>query len=197
MKRFKPLMLKVWRPYLILGLMQLVSIILCSSAWQFYRHHTDEAQRLRLQLSEVKKEQKTWLNQQALLNHYLPRYQTLMQSNNISQPQPQLWLRQLKHIQQSQHLFPVQYTMSKPQPYKMGFEGVQAVASNMNLEMALLHEEDLLTLLQALKASHTGGFILRSCKLNTLSATLEMQQLNPSLHAKCMLDWINILPVTD
>jgi hypothetical protein len=197
MKRFKPLILKVWRPYLILGFMQLVSMILCSSAWQFYRHQTDALHKLRLQLSEVKIQQQTWLNQQALLNQYLPRYQTLMQSNNISQPQPQLWLRQLKHIQQSQHLFPVQYAMSKSQPYKVSFEGVQAFASNMHLEMALLHEEDLLTLLQALKASHAGGFILRSCKLNTLSGTLELQQLNPSLHAKCMLDWINILPLND
>lgn len=195
MKRFKPLKLKVWRPYLIFGLIQIVSIILCSSAWHFYRHHADDAQRLLQQLSELQTQRQAWLNQQALLDDYLPQYQNLIKTGLIGQAKPQLALQQLKHIQQSQHLFPVQYTMGKPQPNKIGFEGVEVVTSNLTLEMDLLHEEDLLSLMQDLKTHHAGSVILRSCRLDSLNATPDMQQLKPSLHAKCTLDWLNILPI--
>lgn len=196
MKRPKSWMPKSWQPYLIFASIQLANIILCSSAWHFYRQHADDAQSLLRQLAEVQTQQRAWIKQQALLNDYLPRYHKLVQTHHISPPQPRLWLQQLKHIQQSQHLYPLQYTISKPQPYKTGFDGVQAVTSNMKFEMDLLHEEDLLTLLQGLQASHAGGFALRSCKLNALRGTLELQQLKPNLHAKCELDWRNILPVT-
>lgn len=195
MKRFKPQKLKVWRPYLIFGLIQIVSIILCSSVWHFYRHHADDAQRLLQQLSELQTQRQAWLNQQALLDDYLPQYQNLIKTGLIGHAKPQLALQQLKHIQQSQHLFPVQYSMSKPQPYKIGLEGVEVVTSNLTLEMDVLHEEDLLTLMQDLKTHHAGSVILRSCKLDSLNATPDMQQLKPNLHAKCALDWLNILPI--
>lgn len=146
-------------------------------------------------LSKIQTQRQTWLNQQALLDDYLPQYQNLIKTGLIGQTQPQLALQQLKHIQQSQHLFPVQYSMSKPQPYKIGFEGVEVVTSNLTLEMDLLHEEDLLTLMQGLRTHHAGSVILRSCKLDSLNATPDMQQLKPNLHAKCALDWLNILPI--
>jgi hypothetical protein len=59
--------------------------------------------------------------------------------------------------------------------------------------MELLHEEDLLTLLNNLKKSRHGRLLTRSCKLSQLSANDDdMQQFKPHLQATCEIIWISI-----
>ncbi|MEK9940165.1 MAG: hypothetical protein VW548_04280 [Methylotenera sp.] len=177
-------------------MMLLISICGSISAWQFYQHQANTLRILQQQLSSLESQQRVRYRQQKLLIDYLPQYRSLLQSGLIGQHQPILWLQQLQQIQQSNHLFPVQYSLSKPQTYSIPLYGVRPIASTMKFEMALLHEEDLLTLLNGLKSSQSGGFLLRSCILSQLSVSEEhMQLLKPHLKAKCELDWLSITPL--
>lgn len=177
--------------------MLLIGITCAISAWQFYQHQANTVHILQQQLTSLETQQQTWRRQQKLLIDYLPQYRSLLQSGLIGQHQPILWLQQLQQIQQSNHLYPVHYSLSKAQTYSIPLYGVRPTASTMKFEMDLLHEEDLLTLLNGLKSSRNGGFLLRSCILSQLRVTEEdMQLLKPHLIAKCELDWLSIAPLT-
>jgi len=189
MKRLKLHISPTWRRLLFLMLLQLACALLLVSTWQFHQHHANATQTLQQQLLNLQTQQETWHQQQALVRNYLPQYQKLVQTRQISPARPKLWLQQLKQIQQSQQLFPAQYSLLAQQPYQPAIPGLQLMVNTMKFEMDLLHEEDLLNLLDTLKASHVGSFVLHHCKLHALQSEPEVLQLKPRLRAKCELDW--------
>lgn len=195
MRLLKLHVLRAWQPCLIHVAIQLTGIVTLMAAWQFHQHHANATQDLLRRLATLKNEQQTWHHQQNLLHEYLPQYQKLLQNQSIGYAQPQLWLQQLKHIQQTHQLYAVHYTMHEQHTCQTSIQGLQATCHPMLIEMDLLHELDLLTLLNKLKDSHVGNFVLNSCKLNTLGTDQELQRLKPHLHAKCGLDWVTLAPV--
>lgn len=188
------------RPYLFFITIQLACAASLIYARQFYQHQANTVNTLQQRLSSLKIQETTWSQQQILLNEYLPQYQHLLQSGLISEDynkqstiNTSLRLQQLKSIQQTHALFPINYSISNAPTHQMPFENAQATVGAMHIEMNLLHEDDLLTLLSNLKNSRHGRFLARSCKLSRLSANDDdMQQLKPHLQATCELGWFSI-----
>jgi hypothetical protein len=63
--------------------------------------------------------------------------------------------------------------------------------SVMKIELAMLHEGDLITLLESLAHQQSAPFMIRLCEIQRLSPSLSMN-LVPNMQAKCELDWITI-----
>ncbi|MEO8417668.1 MAG: hypothetical protein ABI475_02965, partial [Methylophilaceae bacterium] len=63
--------------------------------------------------------------------------------------------------------------------------------SVMKLELSMLHEGDLLTLLDALEAQRNTPFIVRQCEITRLTA-ISSNTLKPNLLANCELDWLTL-----
>ena len=63
--------------------------------------------------------------------------------------------------------------------------------SPMKLDFPLLHEHDLLALLQGLGEDNNPPFILRECVIERLT-TVPSDKLLPGLHAACELEWLTI-----
>lgn len=180
----------VLQQHFISLLMQFFSITVLVLALQFHQHQAGLVQDLRDQSNTIKSKLQSWQNAQALLKNYLPRYQALVKSGLMSS-EPSELEQQLKHIQQSQQLYPVQYKINPARPYEMAFQGIRPTAMRLHLEMALLHEEDLLTLLNGLSAS--TSFVLQSCNISRLMASdADIQILIPQLRAQCELDSITL-----
>ena len=61
----------------------------------------------------------------------------------------------------------------------------------MKIELSMLHEGDLLTMIDALLARDATPFMLRECVITRLT-NFARNKLAPNLLANCELDWITI-----
>lgn len=184
-----------WRIYLTFVLINVMCALALFCTRQFHHQQMQSVQQLKLQLQTVHMRHAALRAEQAVIQHYLPQYQKLMTQGLIGKEQRSLWVDQLRQVQQSQQLYPVSYTIlarQTPEPTQDA-EAVQLCRTPMKIEMDLLHEEDLLRLLDSLKASHIGTFALRECNINRLSPSGKLEQkLVPNLHARCTIDWFTM-----
>lgn len=81
---------------------------------------------------------------------------------------------------------PLATVAGKPAP-------VEFYASTMRVELALLHEGDLLRFLADLRASGNAYYVVRSCALSRLGGGPAMTSLAPRLRAECEIDLITII----
>jgi len=70
---------------------------------------------------------------------------------------------------------------------------VDFYASTMRVELALLHEGDLLRFLSDLRASGNAYYAVRNCSLSRTGAPAAASGLAPRLRAECEIDLITIL----
>ena len=126
---------------------------------------------------------------------YLPVYQRLISQGFIGEEHRIEWVDALRYVHQSQRLFGIKYSIGAQAPYQPGFIGNTApftlYRSIMKLELPLLHEGDLLVLLDGLKHRQSTPFLLRDCTItrNGMAATTT---LTPLATASCDIDWLTL-----
>ena len=126
---------------------------------------------------------------------YLPLYQQLIQDGFIGEERRLEWVDGLRTIHQQNKLFGINYTISTQEEYKPAFAlnvgPFSLHRSIMKLELSMLHEGDLLTLLDTLDAQESTPFIMRDCEITRLNEAIT-NNLVPNLRANCELDWLTI-----
>jgi len=126
---------------------------------------------------------------------YLPIYQRLISDGFIGEERRIEWIDSLRTIHQQNKLFGIKYTIGLQEDYKPLFAlnvGTFTLhRSVMKLELSMLHEGDLLTMIEALDAQQTTPFIVRECEITRLT-TVNTAVLTPNLLANCELDWLTI-----
>jgi len=187
---------KAWRTYRTFALFNGASVVLLLCGFQFHYQHAQAAHQQRQQLQALQARHHELHIKQADIKKYLPQYHTLIAQGFVGQEQRSLWIEQLKQRQQAHQLFPITYSIAARQAFPESATNIQAIQlyhTQMKLDMDLLHEGDLLQLLESLKASHIGTFILHECKINQLSTFNAMNQTRvPNLHAECVIDWFTM-----
>lgn len=147
------------------------------------------------QLSQARQRyQSSGLEKETIIQ-YLPLYQQLISRGFVGEERRIEWVDHLRTIQQQHKLFGINYSISTQEAYKPGFAlnvgSFSAYRSTMKLELFMLHEGDLLTMIEAMDAEQTAPFILRECEITRLAAN-NIDKLTPNLVAKCELDWLTI-----
>jgi hypothetical protein len=61
----------------------------------------------------------------------------------------------------------------------------------MKLELSMLHEGDLLMLVDQLRAEQGSPFILRDCELTRVTAA-KSNSFVPNMLGKCEIDWLTL-----
>lgn len=130
---------------------------------------------------------------------YLAPYQALAAAGKAGEEKRLEWIDALTRIREQHKLFPIGYTIASRRPYTLPTgpttSALSLSASRMQLQFGLLHEGDLLTLLNNLQAESKGYFILDRCALDR-TATDSAPQLMENLKGECTLDWISFQPAT-
>lgn len=126
---------------------------------------------------------------------YLPQYQRLIETGFIGEERRIEWIDVLRNIHQQQKLFSINYSIDPQEPYKPSFNlntGAYTLhRSVMKLGLAMLHEGDIFTLLEALNAQESAPYILRQCEFTRL-ADSSKAKFSPTLQANCELDWLTL-----
>jgi hypothetical protein len=147
------------------------------------------------QLNQARQRYQASGQEKEIITQYLPLYQRLIQDGFIGEERRLEWVDGLRTIHQQHKLFGINYTIETQQEYKPPFAlnigPFSLQRSVMKLELAMLHEGDLITLIDALDAQQTTPFIVRECEITRTGAT-NTSTLGANLRANCELDWLTI-----
>lgn len=108
------------------------------------------------------------------------------------------WIEQIRQIKTTRKLQDIQYEIAPQLPLDSailpGSSGdFEFLSSPMHLGMQLLHEEDLLNLLNDLRASAQAYLRVRRCDIDRLPKSGgEGRGPPPQLSATCAIDWITV-----
>lgn len=124
----------------------------------------------------------------------IARYQEIVAQGRTAAERRLDWVETLRHSKESRRLLGLDYEIAPQRPLdakQVTTGGYDFLASPMKLEMPLLHEYDLLGLLDDL-ATHSQALVsVRRCSIERLprDATRQSAVL---LKANCDIDWITL-----
>jgi hypothetical protein len=123
-------------------------------------------------------------------------YKRLKQLNILGEERRLEWADAITRIRKQRELLDLSYRVDRQRllvsaPGKPG--NVEFFASAMRVQLALLHEEDLLRFLADLRASGNAYYAVRQCSLTRIAQPPSGVQISPRLRAECDLDLITII----
>ena len=158
------------------------------SAWQ-----TLQAQQN--QLDQARNRFQTSGSEKEMIARYLPPYLDLVQQGFVGEERRIEWIDDLRTINAQYKLFGINYSIGAQEArgpsFGMATGPFGLHRSVMKIEMALLHENDLLTVVDALASRHRAPLLLRDCTISRLQKSSQ-NQFQPNLNAGCEIEWLTI-----
>jgi hypothetical protein len=134
-----------------------------------------------------------------LYRQYLDRYIRLSDKGIVGKEQRLSWIEVLQDVNKRLQLTSMQYEISPQQKAVLPGvnlpQNIEVNVSQMKLTAGLLHEGDLIELLETLKLRANGFFALDSCEMQThLSGhrALRYQPGVPFINMDCTLSWYTV-----
>jgi hypothetical protein len=157
----------------------------------------DEYEQSLSTLSATHQKYSNIINDIDLLEQYKSRYAGYKVSGLVGVERRLSWVESLESTNADLQLAAINYKLLPQEEFKRpGFNvtrGVNVKGSIMVLRMDLLHEEDLLTLIEGLKLSTDNIFTVESCSItrsSPVSSSLNTKSAN--LSSNCRLRWVTI-----
>lgn len=133
-----------------------------------------------------------------ILDTYLPQYRELAREGVIGSEHRLDWIEAVRNVAADLELPSLVYELSSRAPYDPEIalpEGVFRVyASEMRLTLGLLHEGDLIRLLERLDRSTSGLHTVTACSLERRSGEPDFEPGVPNINAECTVRWLTIHP---
>ena len=130
------------------------------------------------------------------IQQYLPRYNQLISNGFIGEERRIEWIENLRQIHDAHRLFSIDYSIGLQENFKPSYlpnlGNFKLQRSTMKLNLELLHENDLLNLLDGLRGQPTP-YIVRDCEITRPSgAVINNKEVAANLRAVCEIDWLTI-----
>ena len=123
-------------------------------------------------------------------------YQQLKSLNVLGEERRLEWADAIARIRSQRELLDLRYRVERQRPL-VSVPGkpanVDFYASNMRVDIALLHEEDLLRFLSDLRASGNAYYSVKRCALERTGQAATGTSIIPRLRADCEIDLITII----
>lgn len=178
-----------------LGISLAVSAVMVGSSYGFWESKAKVVKNLHLNLKKTRNEFRTLDDEREMIATYLPRYEELEALGVIGREYRLNWIESLREASQRMKLPDLSYAIETQASYVAEFpletDVYQLYASNMNLDVGLLHGEDLVALLRDLDARAKGLYSVSRCHLvrrrDTPGSPKEVH-----LQSTCQLRWFTI-----
>jgi hypothetical protein len=123
-------------------------------------------------------------------------YQQLKQLNILGEERRLEWADAMTRIRAQRELLDMRYRVER-QKLLVSLPGkpanVDFYASTMKVELALLHEDDLLRFLADLRNSGNAYYAVKKCALSRTGSAATGSGLVPRLRAECDIDLVTVL----
>ncbi|TSA49166.1 MAG: hypothetical protein D4R48_03930 [Nitrosomonadales bacterium] len=182
-------------PLMLFGAVLAISVLMI---WYTDARQTETAQALQAQKAMLNQARQRYFSSGAereAIIKYLPPYRQLIQQGLIGEERRIEWIDNMRAVNQQYKLFGVSYTIGAQENYKPPMQlnpgPFSLHRSAIKIDLPLLHENDLLILLNAMSADHPASLMARDCVIKRLEVA-EKYKLIPYLHAGCELDLVTI-----
>lgn len=189
-----------WRklrfPILGLGVGLVLVGLLVNAAEQYSTKYVNQLQAQQKLLNQARQKYQSSGLEKASIIRYLPVYNALIADGFIGEERRIEWIERLRQLHRQYKLFSIDYSIGTQERYQPTFipnlNHFVMQRSVMQLNIDLLHEEDLTHLLNGLR-ENTAPFIVRDCEMFRSNRT-EFNSTNivPNLKAKCEIDWLTL-----
>ena len=130
------------------------------------------------------------------VNEKIDVYQRLKSLNILGEERRLEWADAITRIRTERELLDLRYVVERQKllsssPGKPG--SVDFYASTMKVDLALLHEEDLLRFLADLRQSGNAFYAVKKCALTRTGQAVAGATMTPRLRAECDIDLITIM----
>ena len=175
-----------------------ISGALLGSSFHFAENRSRLLQRERSALLAVRAQYQNIDEEEKIIERYLPLYRDLESKGIIGQERRLDWIDTLRQASQRVELPVLRYVIDSQSIYQPEFippaGTFQIFSSHMQLDLGLLHEEDLDTLFADLDANATGLYTVSSCDLRRNYDQREfIKRANvTNVKAECGLRWLTI-----
>lgn len=186
---------KLRYPIIAMGIALILTTLLVGYAEKRKNEKLQAMELQQRQLDQARQRYQASGQEKDIIIKYLPLYRQLIDNGFIGEERRLEWVDALRTIHQQNKLFGINYTIATQEEYKPTFAlnvpPFSLHRSVMKLELSMLHEGDLLTLINALDAQQSTPFIVRDCEITRMGA-INTSNLAPNLRADCELDWLTI-----
>lgn len=185
------------KPLIIFGVAILVSAALVVAGKHFEEAQHGDYQQAYSSLRATHQRYSDLVNDIGLLDQYRSLYTDYKATGLVGKERRLSWIESLKAANSELRLPTLTYNLHPQETFERpGFKaerGVEVKSSPMDLNMGLLHEEDLFALLENLHLSIESLFTVDSCSLNRdgdIQRSLNTERSN--LNGKCTIRWVTI-----
>jgi len=146
-----------------------------------------EVRRQAQQLSRVAQEERE-------VRDHVELYQRLKDLRIIGEEQRLEWVEALTRIRAARELPELRYQVERQKVLKSlpGNPSLELRSSTLKVELALLHEGDLLGFLEDLRASGHAYYSVRQCSIARTADAVPAAPVAPRLRAACQIDLITL-----
>ena len=189
-----------WRklryPILVLGGVLVIIGLLVSLADQYRTKKQTALQTQQNLLSQARSKLQSSGQEKETIIQYLPIYNHLLSNGFIGEERRIEWIERLRQIHAQHKLFSIDYKIGLQEDYKPSFLSNMGTLvlhrSTMNLDLDMLHEGDLLNLIDGLR-EQTTPFMVRDCEIKRPpGAVVNTKNLTANLKAACEIDWLTL-----
>jgi hypothetical protein len=157
-----------------------------------------EQRQLETQQREIRARLSRAPDEERELRNKIALFQQLQERGIIGQEERLNWVEQIARIKTARRLFDFQYEIAPQKTLGDALlpGGAQAgdyefMSSTMNLQMPLLHENDLLGFLADLRRNVHAHLLVRDCAIERMPQSAE-RGVAAQLRAVCTIDWITL-----
>ena len=190
-----------WRylqlPLIMFGLSMIVAAAVAFIGQRYEAMQIEKYDSAVSTLRTTHKRYSVMVNDIALLDQYRNLYSDYKESGLVGKERRLSWIESLESTNQVLKLPVLTYSLLPQEKFiRPGLRvdnDVEMNSSPMELSMGLLHEEDLLAVLEGLRLSIKNLFTVESCALtrnSSIGASLSTKGTN--LTSKCTIRWVTI-----
>jgi hypothetical protein len=181
----------------LLGSCLLVSALLLASSFHFRDQMALLLQKHELRFKDISRNYLTLKEKEQILKEDYPRFVGFYNQGIIGPEQRLNWVETLRHAAAGIKIPALRYEIGSRQAYTPGFSlstaPYQVYTSTMKLNLGMLHENDLVRLLQELDKSAYGLYSVKECALKRVfTKRLEQGPQGQNVSAECILLWFTL-----
>ncbi len=172
------------------------SAAMVTASYYFRQNMEREYQAHHAEFREASRKYLAVDDEERIIAEFFPEFRRLYEHGLLGRERRLSWLEALRRASDDIGLQQVAYKLDAQHEAKPDFRlelgDYRLYASTMTLNLALLHEGDLLRLFQALDSNALGQYAVRKCVLKRSGVELDLSAVAANLQADCTLDWWTI-----
>lgn len=176
-----------------------VSGTLVGTSYYFWEKVDKSYSRVLVELRKVRDRFHQVDEEEEMIAAYLPRFQALEGEGIIGREHRLNWIESLREASQRKRLPALSFVIDSQEAFDPEFplaesDVFEVYTSEMQLDMGLLHEGDLLSLLRELERDAKGLFSVASCRMLRAAERVDAEP-DPSkahVNSSCSLRWYTI-----